>query len=79
MWVEYTCRDVERFESEIDAAGALDSSLSRSRAGGELRVSHPAVGARVIRSGMELQVVINEAESSLLPIGEETPGIPAEF
>lgn len=37
------------------------------------------MGARVVRSGMELQVVINEAESSLLPIGEETPGIPAEF
>lgn len=34
--------------------------------------------ARVVRSGMELQVVINEAESSLLPIGEDS-GIPQEF
>lgn len=75
----YTCHDGVVRERER-TPGTLDASLSRARTvGGEPRVSHPLVGARVVRSGMELQVVINEAESSLLPIGEETPGIPAEF
>jgi len=69
--VAYTCRD----------EAVRERDRRRERWIHPFRAHEPLarVGARVVRSGMELQVVINEAESSLLPIGEATPGIPAEF
>lgn len=76
----YTCRgEAVRERDGLREVGCISFARPGCVGVGEPGGETARGRARVVRSGMELQVVINEAESSLLPIGEETPGIPVEF